>query len=346
MSARHQIRIALIGATGYGGREVMRLILKHPKAVLTFAAADDSFLGKSVSGIFPEFKNRIELKCEKIDPAEIGKRADVVMIATPDGVGAKLAGTLIDQGLKVLDFSADFRFDDLNIHRKFYNFEHPDPELNKEAVYGMPEFYSDEIKKARIVACPGCYPTSAIIGCVPLIKSGMSADNNIIINSLSGASGAGRKANVNFIFPEVNEDIKPYGAGIHRHYPEMEQEITKLGGSKVNVLFVPHLAPLTQGILSDIYIELKSAITNAELHKIYSDFYKNHYFIRILEQGVYPRLTSVAGTNFCDIGLYSDEKTKKAVIFSAIDNLGKGLSSQAVQCMNIMFGLDEREGLL
>jgi N-acetyl-gamma-glutamyl-phosphate reductase len=270
--------------------------------------------------------------------------ADVIFMATPHGEAMAVAPAFVDAGKKVIDLSADFRLRDLDVFEKWYH-KHTAPELAMKAVYGIPELYRDEIRKAQLVANPGCYPTSAILALAPALREKIIDPTTIIIDSKSGVSGAGRDPVIGSLFCEVDEGFKAYKVNEHRHGPEIEQELSVLAGSEVKVSFTPHLLPLTRGILSTIYASLKKTLSTAELIALYNDFYKGERFVRVLRKGMYPNVSSVKGTNFCHVGLSVDPRTNRVIILSAIDNLVKGASGQAVQNMNLMCGLREDTAL-
>jgi N-acetyl-gamma-glutamyl-phosphate reductase len=268
----------------------------------------------------------------------------VIFMATPHGEAMAVAPAFVDAGKKVIDLSADFRLRNLDVFEKWYH-KHSAPELAMKAVYGIPELYRDEIRKAQLVANPGCYPTSAILALAPALREKIIDPATIIIDSKSGVSGAGRDPVIGSLFCEVDEGFKAYKVNEHRHGPEIEQELSVLAGSEVKVSFTPHLLPLTRGILSTIYASLKKTLSTAELIDLYNDFYKGEHFVRVLRRGMYPNVSSVKGTNFCHVGLSVDPRTNRVIILSAIDNLVKGASGQAVQNMNLMCGLREDTAL-
>ncbi|MDY6862694.1 MAG: N-acetyl-gamma-glutamyl-phosphate reductase, partial [Thermodesulfobacteriota bacterium] len=294
--------------------------------------------------IFPYLADRFHLTCEEPDIETVVNMADFIFTALPHKVPQKLIPAFLDNGKKVVDLSADFRFDEAWVYENWYE-KHSCPHLLKTAVYGLPEIYREKIKKAEIIANPGCYPTSVILGLAPLLKEDIIDTGRIIIDSASAISGAGREPSPNNLFCEVSENFKAYGIGTHRHTPEIEQEISKLRGKKVVVTFTPHLIPINRGILSTIYTEYRGNFEEKDVYNLYKNFYKDEKFIRVMPQGKYPDTIQVRGSNYCDLGITLNKKTNKIIILSAIDNLVKGAAGQAIQNMNLMLGLSEDEGL-
>lgn len=337
------IKTGIYGASGYTGQELLRLLLRHP-GVKVAAVTSRAYKGKKVSDVFPTFKNLTDLRFMDAAPREVASRCDVVFIALPHGDAMAAAVVFHKAGVKVIDLSADFRLRDAKVYEKWYA-PHTVPEMLSHAVYGLPECYRSKIRKATIVANPGCYPTSVILGLAPLVKGGLGDPSSIIVDAKSGVSGAGRTPELGILFCEVSEGFKAYKIGAHRHTPEMEQELSVLAGREVSIVFIPHLIPANRGILSTMYVSLKSKKTTAELIGIYRDFYRKEPFVRVYDKGSFPSIASVRGSNFCDIGLAVDARSNRAIVISAIDNLVKGAAGQAVQNMNIMCGLDEGMGL-
>lgn len=338
------IKVSIIGATGYTGVELLRFLSRHPEAEIV-GLTSQSYAGQAFTDIFPSARRFTELLCEEQDPARLADKSDVVFTALPHGVSMEVAAAVVEHGKKVIDLGADYRFDDVKVYEEWYKVEHKTPDLAVEAVYGLPEIRRAEIRKARIVGNPGCYPTSITLGLAPLLKNKLVDTKTVIIDSKSGVSGGGRGLNLAFHYAECNENFKAYNIGVHRHTPEIEQELSKLAGEKLIVSFTPHLVPMTRGILSTIYASLHNTTSPDELLALYREFYKDEYFVRIMDQGQYPQTKWVAGANFCDIGLTVDPRTNRVVVVSAIDNLVKGASGQAIQNMNILFGLPEKTGL-
>ncbi len=339
--------IAIIGATGYTGEELINLLLRHPEVRIKSLFVRSSAVNKNIDTVFPYLKGKLSLVLRKINKETIAqdvKDSEIVFLATPHETSLALAPELLSQGKKVIDLSADFRFDDCNVYHQWYNARHTDEscKYNFEAVYGLPELYREKIKTSSIVANPGCYPTSVILGCAPLLKEKVIQTDSIIIDSKSGISGAGREFVKNF---SNSDNFKAYKVTDHRHTPEMEQELSKLAGSDITVTFVPHLLPIHRGILSTIYMSVKRPVSNEDILEIFNGFYKDEPFIRVLSEGKLPEIKNVAGSNYCEIGVVSDNRTWRLIVITAIDNLRKGASGQAIQNMNIMCGFEETMGL-
>jgi len=337
-------RVAIAGASGYTGAELLRLLVQHP-GVEVVALTAETHANQPISQIFPSLAGFVDLICRPLDPAALAAEAEFVFLALPHKTSMAVGADLVKRGVRVLDLSADFRLKDPAAYRTWYGFEHLAPSLLGEAVYGLPELHREEIAAARLVAVPGCYPTSAILGFSPLLARGLADPETIVIDSISGVSGAGRKPELPTHFSEANESLKAYGVGSHRHTPEIEQELSGVAGRPVTVTFTPHLAPLTRGILTTITARLAGARSTAELLGVYREFYRGRSFVRVLEEGRLPETKHVLHSNLCDVGLVSDARTGRVIVVSAIDNLVKGASGQAVQCFNLMAGLDERAGL-
>ncbi len=337
------INAAIFGASGYTGQELTRILSGHPEVKLV-SVTSRRFAGQSVAKVFPVLQGLTSLKYQNATPAEVCKICDVVFLALPHGVSMDIAPDFIKAGRKVIDLSADYRLRDLKTYENWYQ-KHSSSTLIKDAVYGLPELYRAKIKKTRLIANPGCYPTSIILGLAPVLKKKLLDVTTIIADSASGVSGAGREPLTGSLFCEVDGGFKAYKVGKHRHLPEIEQELNVLAGKKFSISFTPHLLPVKRGILSTIYATLKQDISLKTLHALYTAFYAGEKFVRICPEGVYPNISSVCGSNYCDIGLAVDERTKRVVIMAAIDNLVKGAAGQAVQNMNIMCGLEENAGL-
>lgn len=339
------LKIGIVGATGYGGEELIRLLLSHPEVEITALTAKMEGKKTPISEIFPAFEGGIDLICSDLDVEKMAASSNLIFLALPHKVSMEVASRFLNLGKKVIDFSADYRFDEAQIYEEWYEVKHTHKELLKEAVYGLPELYREEIKKARLIANPGCYPTSVILGAAPLLSQGLVDTKSIIVDSKSGVSGAGRWPGKGFHFGEIQENFKAYKVTGHRHQPEMEEQLSKLAQEKIRITFTPHLVPMKRGILSTIYMNLKKKGNTKELIQLYEDFYRDEPFVKILEVDKFPETKSVWGTNYCHIGLKVDERTGRAIVISAIDNLIKGASGQAVQNMNIMWGFEEDEGL-
>jgi N-acetyl-gamma-glutamyl-phosphate reductase len=337
------IKAGIYGASGYTGQELLRLLISHPE-VEVVALTSRKYKGIAVSDVYPLFRSLTDLTYIDASPENVARLCDVVFLAVPHGEAMAAAPAFLEAGTKVVDLSADFRLRDRATYEKWY-IRHSAPDLLEKAVYGLPELYRDDIKKADLVANPGCYPTSVILGLAPLLKGGYVDISSIIVDSKSGTSGAGRDLQVGSLFCEVNEGFKAYKVGVHRHAPEMEQELSVLSKEEVKILFTPHLLPLNRGILSTIYADMKGTCDAAQMVAVYEEFYGGEKFVRVCKAGSLPNISSVRGSNYCDIGITIDERTGRIVIISAIDNLMKGAAGQAVQNMNLMYGFPEDAGL-
>jgi len=341
---KEKLNVAIVGSSGYTGGELMRILLGHPNVTVSAITSERS-AGQPIAALFPHLAGLTRLVCESLDPAVIAKKADLVFLALPHVTAQDAANAFRALGTKVVDLSADYRFADPAVYEKWYEHGHQYPELLKQAVYGLPELRREQIKKASLIANPGCYPTSAILGLAPLIRQGMVDLASVIIDSKSGVTGAGRSPALAYHYPEANEGLMAYKIGTHRHTPEIEQELSALAGQPVTVSFTPHLIPMNRGILSTIYARLKKDTDTAMLHTRYGEFYKHEPFVRVLPLGQSPNVRNVRGSNFCDIGVTADPRTGRAVVVSAIDNLVKGAAGQAIQNMNLMMGFEETMGL-
>lgn len=337
------IKVAVLGATGYAGIELVRILSNHPEVKLEILGSH-SFDGQPISDVYANFAHVLDMDCEELDLEKVAK-CDVAFTALPHGASKDVIPSLIEKGLKVIDLSGDFRYDDIEVYEKWYGQKHSSPELLAESVYGLCELYRDKVKSARLVGNPGCYTTCSILGAYPVLKSGYGDSKNIIVDAKSGVTGAGRGLGLGTHFCECTENTKAYKIATHRHTSEIEQELSKAAGEDVMISFTPHLIPQKRGIFSTIYVNLNKPCTTEELTEIYKDFYKNEYFVRVKDAGKLPETKHVAGSNFVDIGIVVDERLNRAVIVSTIDNLFKGAAGQAVQNMNIMFGLDEKTGI-
>lgn len=337
------IKAGIVGATGYAGQQLFYILNNHKDVEVKFISAHSS-VGVCISELYGNYSNIIQQKCIGMDKAiESLDSIDVIFLALPHGTAFELVEKAYKKGVKVIDLGADYRIDDHKVYENWYNVKHENPELIKEAVYGLCEINREKIKGSSIVANPGCYTTAGILAMYPLVKHGIVDEKKVVIDAASGTSGAGRSANVNNLFCEINENYKAYGVTNHRHTPEIEQELTKAGGSEVLISFTPHLVPMNRGILATCYGFLKKDVTHDMIKEIYEKEYGDERFIRLLEK--FPETRWVRGTNFCDISFKIDERTGRIVVVSAIDNLVKGAAGQAVQNMNILFGLNESEGI-
>ncbi len=337
------IKAAVLGATGYAGIELVRLLTSHPEAEICILGSK-SFDGQKINEIYRNFSHILEKECTAIDIDEVAK-CDVAFTALPHGASKDVIPEIIENGVKVIDLSGDFRYDDISVYEKWYGGKHSAPELLAESVYGLCELYRDKIKNARLIGNPGCYTTCSILGAYPLLKLGLGSPENIIVDAKSGVTGAGRGLTLSNSFCECTENMKAYKVAVHRHTSEIEQELSKAAGRDVMVSFTPHLIPVKRGILSTIYINLNDNYSQEELTAAYKSFYKDEFFIRVLESGELPETKHVAGSNFVDIGIVKDPRMNRAVVISALDNIVKGAAGQAIQNMNVLFGLDEKAGL-
>jgi N-acetyl-gamma-glutamyl-phosphate reductase len=336
-------RVGIIGATGYTGVELLRLLLHHPEVEVT-ALTSRKYAGIPIDQVFPSLMKHLRLKGEELDVDQISKKADFIFTAVPHKTAMDVVPLLHRQGKRIVDLSADFRFRNATIYEKWYQ-KHTSADLLPESVYGLPELHREKIRKAKIVGNPGCYPTGALIGLIPLVKKGLISPENIVIDSKSGVSGAGRDVVLESLYCEVNEGVKAYKIFAHRHTPEIDQELSQLVQKEVNVTFVPHLIPMDRGILSTLYVNLLRKMKTEELLDAIQDFYREEPFIRVHPRGKLPNTKGVRGSNLCDMGAVVNESEGRAVIVTAIDNLVKGASGEAVQNMNIMLGFPETMGL-
>lgn len=338
------LKVGIMGSSGFAGEELIRILFRHPEVKITALAAKIEKM--HVSKLYPWSKSMLDLDSYDMSAEEVSEKTDVVFLALPHKVSMDFAPVLLKQGKKVIDLSADFRIKDIAVYEKWYEIKHECPEYLKKAVYGLTELYRADIKNADLIANPGCYPTSIILGCAPLLKKKIVETNYIICDSKSGVSGSGRTPTEALMFTEIAANsFRPYKVNFHRHMPEIDQELSNLSGVKIDVNFIPHLVPMERGILSTIYLKLAKKIDTKETLEIYKDFYKGEYFVRILEEGILPDTKNVVRSNFCDIGIKVFPEKSLAVVMTAIDNLVKGASGQAVQNMNIMYGFDEKLGL-
>lgn len=339
------LRVAVVGASGYSGEELVRLVSRHPELQLT-TLTSRSMAGRPVGSVVAGLPaSTASLAFADIAPADLSSKADVFFLALPHGVAAEYAVPLRKAGKTVIDLSADFRLKDAAVYKEFYGHDHPAPDLLKESVYGLPELHRAEIKKSDLIASPGCYPTSVLLALAPVLKNGLIDPDTLVINSLSGVSGAGKKAEVDYLFVELNENMKAYGVPKHRHVGEMEQELALLASRKVTITFVPHLIPLNRGMLSSISAKLAKDVSEADATALFKDFYQNEPFVFVKTDGMLPEVKNVARTNRIEIASRIDKRTGRLLLFSAIDNLGKGAAGQAVQSLNVKFGFEETAGI-
>jgi N-acetyl-gamma-glutamyl-phosphate reductase len=337
------IRVGVIGATGYAGAELVRILRGHPDIELTVITSRQ-YAGRKFDTVYPSMRGVVDLICEELSVDTVCDKADVVFTALPHKIPMKIVPELLIRGKRVIDLSADFRFKDVATYESFYQ-PHTAGDLLEKSVYGLCEVYSDTIKNAVLVGSPGCYPTSVLLPLVPLLKRKLIRINSIIADSKSGVSGAGRGLSLASHFCEVNESFRAYKVAEHRHNPEMEEVLSRESGSVVKISFIPHLVPMTRGILTTIYAEPVKKIKPEEIQNCLNAFYSGRPFIRICAGNRLPDVLHVRGTNYCDMGFKIDERNNRLILISAIDNLVKGAAGQAVQSMNIMLGLDETAGL-
>lgn len=339
------VRVGIIGVSGYTGVELARLLCRHPEVTISLATSRQ-FEGKPLAEAFPNLLDCADITCENPAPGELGERADFFFTAVPHKTAMELVPSLISSGKKVVDLSADYRIRDVAVYEQWYQ-KHTSSELIGETVYGLPELYRDRIKNARLVANPGCYPTSVALGLAPLVREKLIDLDTIIIDSKSGTSGAGRSASLATLYCEVADGFRAYKVGgTHRHIPEMEQELSLLAGTGVTISFTPHLLPVSRGILSTIYAKLAAEVSPTQIQSLYDQAYRDEFFVRICPAGTVPATQHVRGSNFCDIGISIDERTGRIIVLSAIDNIVKGAAGQAVQNMNLMNGFPESTGLM
>jgi N-acetyl-gamma-glutamyl-phosphate reductase, common form len=349
-------KVAIVGASGYSGEELVKLLLNHPQAELT-AVTSRQYAGQTLAQIFPRFANHPKAKALRFSEPNaelLSKQADIVFLALPHGVAAEYAIPLINAGCIVIDLSADFRLRSADVYKEFYAHDHPAPDMLARAVYGLPEHYREQIRKASLIASPGCYPTSVLLPLIPILREGLIKHTGIIADSLSGVSGAGRKAELDYLFCECNESVRPYGIPKHRHLSEIEQELSIAAKSQVTIQFTPHLIPVNRGILTTIYAAPSEHFSDAagaaklaeQISACYAKAYSTEPFVRLLEGKALPDTKNVVGTNVCEIAFRIDPRTGRLIIVSAEDNLVKGASGQAVQSMNIVCGYPETAGLI
>ncbi|MCP4020530.1 MAG: N-acetyl-gamma-glutamyl-phosphate reductase [Desulfobacteraceae bacterium] len=337
------IKVGIVGASGYTGVELVKLIACHPNATIG-AVTSNTYKDQSLTDIFPAMRGFENLVCEALDIDALAKKTDVVFLALPHKISMEHAPRFLERGVKVIDLSADFRFSNAKAYESAYQ-THSAKDILKKSVYGLSEIYRNQIKECEIVGNPGCYPTSILLPLIPLLENGLIRTKGIICDSKSGVSGAGRSLSLAAHFCEANESFTPYKVGNHRHTPEIEELLSLHAKENLHITFVPHLLPLTRGMLSTIYVQALDTVAEKDIRKTYEKYYEQEAFIRIFRKDAFPQIAYVKGTNCCDIGFHFDESSKQITIISAIDNLLKGAAGQAVQNMNILFGLDEKQGL-
>ena len=338
------IKVGIIGATGYAGGELVRILMGHKDAEIKWYGSK-SYVDQKYADVYRNMFQIVDAKCMDDNMEELADQVDVIFTATPQGLCASLVNEEILSKTKIIDLSADFRLKDVNVYEEWYKIEHKAPQYIDEAVYGLCEINRDLVKSARIVANPGCYTTCSILTAYPLAKEGLIDMSTLIIDAKSGTSGAGRGAKLPNLYCEVNENIKAYGVATHRHTPEIEEQLGYASGEKVVLNFTPHLVPMNRGILATEYATLKKTVTYEEVKAVYDQYYAKEKFVRVLDRDVCPETKWVEGSNYVDIGFKIDPRTNRIIMMGAIDNLVKGAAGQAVQNMNLLFGLPEDEGL-
>ncbi|MBN2027481.1 MAG: N-acetyl-gamma-glutamyl-phosphate reductase [Actinobacteria bacterium] len=338
------MRVGIIGASGYTGAELLRILYVHPEVEVAYVTAH-TYAGKMVADLYPHLHGYAEMQFRAFDADEALAAADLHFVALPHGESMQLVPQLLAGGSKVLDLSADYRLTDAEIYKQWYGLEHTSPQLMDKAVYGLPEINGELIAGADLVAVPGCYPTAAILALAPLARAGTPGTAGAVVDAKSGVSGAGRKLSLAAHFSQADGSVRPYSVGAHRHTPEMEHVLSSLAGKEVPVVFTPHLIPMSRGILTTCYVKTGTEVSGVEIEDIYGDFYAQSPFVVLLGSGSFPETKAVCGSNYCHIGWHLDGERGMLTVASAIDNLVKGASGQAVQCMNIMQGWDEALGL-
>lgn len=340
-----RVPVGIVGASGYGGVQLVRLLKEHPGAELVYLGGESS-AGKPFSDLYPHLGHQVDLTIEPIDLEQIAARCQVVFLSLPNGLAYKMAPSLLEKGCKVLDLSADYRFADIGTYTAWYGGDRNDKAIAASAVYGLPELYRDRIASAQLVGCPGCYPTASLLALSPLLKQGLILPETAIIDAKSGTSGGGRQAKTHLLLAEADNSLGAYGVARHRHTPEIEQICSDLAGHEVTVQFTPHLIPMVRGILATVYATLRDpGLVREDLITIFNAFYRNAPWVKVLAGGVYPQTKWACGTNLCYIGVEVDPRTDRVIVMSVIDNLMKGQAGQAVQCMNLMMGWEETLGL-
>ena len=338
------IKAGIIGSTGYAGQELVRLLMQHPDVEIVWYGSR-SYIDQQYADVFQNMFQIVDAKCMDDNMDALADTADVIFTATPQGLCASLVNEDVLNKVKIIDLSADFRIKDVEVYEKWYGIQHKSPSYIKEAVYGLCEINREDIKGARLIANPGCYTTCSILTCYPLVKEGLIDPNTIIVDAKSGTSGAGRGAKTVNLFCEVNENMKAYGVATHRHTPEIEEQLGYAAGYPITINFTPHLVPMNRGILATAYASLKEGVTEEQIRAAYDKYYANEKFVRVLKPGVCPETRWVEGSNYVDVNFKVDPRTHRVIMMGAIDNLVKGAAGQAVQNMNLAFGLDESTGL-
>lgn len=338
----NKVKVGIIGATGYAGVELVRLLLRHPGAEIV-AVSSVSFEGKPLAEVYPNLREITALTCETA--ADVVERAEVVFTAVPHGLSQTIAAECVEKGKKLIDLGADFRLDDAEAYTKWYGCEVQFPELHEQAVYGLPELFRTEIAGTSIIGNPGCYPTSVALGLAPVLREGWVETQGIVVDSKSGTTGAGRGLSQTTHYPDCNEAFSAYKVAGHRHTPEIEQTLSVVAGKPATITFVPHLLPVNRGILSTIYARLKQDVTEEQVRQLYETAYQNETFVRVQPKGIEVNIRNVKCSNYCDIQMHVDTHTQLLIVTSVIDNMVKGAAGQAIQNMNLLFGLEETAGL-
>lgn len=337
------VKVGIVGGTGYTGVELLRILANHPETEVTMITSRSED-GVALADMYPNLRGHYDIKFSQPDPEKL-KTCDVVFFATPHGVAMSMAAELTDAGVKVIDLAADFRIEDLDVWSSYYGMAHTEAKLFDKVAYGLPEYFRAKIKDAMIIANPGCYPTSSMLGLLPLLTNDLIDPSRILVDGKSGVSGAGRGANVAMLGAEMSESFKAYGVSGHRHQPEMKEKLEQIGGKKIGFTFIPHLVPMVRGMENTIYATMKNDMPQAQLQEIFEAVYANEPFVDVMPAGSLPETRMVKGSNMCRIAIYRPKDSDQVVVTSVIDNLVKGAAGQAVQNMNIMFGLEETMGL-
>ncbi|MEH2295041.1 N-acetyl-gamma-glutamyl-phosphate reductase [Nostoc sp.] len=345
MDKFRRVPVGIVGASSYGGVQLVRLLMDHPEVELVYLGGESS-IGKSFGDIYPHLAHAANLPIEGVEPEIIAHRCEVVFLSLPNGLACQIAPKLLEKGCKVLDLSADYRFSDLTTYTNWYGTERSDRNIAATAVYGLPELYRDRIAEAQLVGCPGSYATASLLALLPLLKQGLIKPETAIIDAKSGTSSSGRQPQTNLLLAEADNSIAAFNVGRHRHTPEIEQICSDLAGHELMIQFTPHLIPMVRGILATIYATLSDpGLVRDDLITIFSAFYRNSPWVKVCGSGVYPQTKWANGSNLCYIGVEVDPRTGRVIVMSAIDNLIKGQAGQAIQCMNLMMGWDETLGL-
>ncbi len=345
MGNEGRVSVGIVGASGYGGVQLVRLLMDHPGVELVYLGGNSS-AGKSFADIYPHVAHRVNQLIEPVDPEIIAARCQVVFLSLPNGFACEMAPKLVERGCKVLDLSADYRFSDLETYQAWYGKQRNDRTVAAKAVYGLPELYRDRISESQLIGCPGCYPTASLLALSPLLKQGLIVPETAIIDAKSGTSGGGRQAKTGLLLAEADNSLGAYGVARHRHTPEIEQICSDLASHQVTVQFTPHLIPMVRGILATVYATMSDpGLVREDLITIYKAFYRNSPWVNVCDSGIYPQTKWACGSNLCYIGIEVDQRTGRVIVMSAIDNLIKGQAGQAIQCLNLMMGWDETLGL-